>query len=142
MELALLGGGEASALPEVGLSDAATAGLTEGDATLAAEGAPPLIKAGAEGGETAGKGFPQSVRQAALEENPSTCVYSRMETDSPQVDHAIARARGGNTMLINAQTTCPWCNASKGSRGFPVNPPHGYEGAWPPPWWDLFELKP
>ena len=92
---------------------------------------------GAEGGETAGKAFSQGVRRSALDENPSTCVYCRMETDSPQVDHAIARARGGYATLENAQTTCPWCNASKGARDFPGNPP-GYEGGWPPAWWDIF----
>jgi hypothetical protein len=26
-------------------------------------------------------------------------------------------------------------NASKGARQFPVNPPPGYEGDWPPAWW-------
>ena len=77
----------------------------------------------------------QSIRQAALEENPNVCVYSRMETDAPQVDHAISRARGGNATLDNAQTTCPWCNASKGAKDFPVNAPPGYEGGWPPAWW-------
>lgn len=109
---------------------------------IAAEDATPLIKAGSSGGETAGKAFPQSIRQQALEENPSTCVYCHMETDSPQVDHAIPRAQGGNATLENAQTTCGWCNASKGARDFPVNPPPGYEGAWPPEWWGLFGLEP
>lgn len=103
-----------------------------------AEAGFPGIKPGAAGGETAGKAFPGSVRQAALEENPSTCVYCHMETDAPQVDHAIPRVQGGNATLENAQTTCGWCNASKGGRTFPVNPPPGYEGAWPPPWWNIF----
>lgn len=102
-----------------------------------AEAGFPAIKPGAAGGETAGKVFPGSVRQAALEENPSTCVYCHMETDAPQVDHAIPRVQGGNATLENAQTTCGWCNASKGGRTFPVNPPPGYEGAWPPPWWNI-----
>jgi 5-methylcytosine-specific restriction endonuclease McrA len=99
----------------------------------------PAIKAGSAGGETAGKVFPQSVRQAALEENPDTCVYCHMETDSPQVDHAIPRAKGGNATIDNAQTSCGWCNASKGARDFPVNPPPDYEGAWPAPWWNMVE---
>jgi HNH endonuclease len=107
------------------------------ETATAAEDAGPLIKAGAEGGETAGKAFSQGIRQSALDENPSTCVYCRMETNSPQVDHAIPRARGGNATLENAQTTCPWCNASKGARDFPVNPPAGYEGGWPPSWWSI-----
>lgn len=97
----------------------------------------PAIKPGSAGGQTAGQRFPSSVRREALEENPSTCVYCRMETSTPQVDHAISRARGGDATLENAQTTCPWCNASKGARDYPVNPPPGYEGGWPPWWWDL-----
>jgi hypothetical protein len=105
------------------------------DVTLAGDGAAPLIKAGSEGGETAGKAFSQGVRQEVLDENPSTCVYCRMETDRPQVDHAIPRSRGGNATFENGQTTCWWCNASKGARDFPVNPPPGFEGIWPPIWW-------
>jgi 5-methylcytosine-specific restriction endonuclease McrA len=91
---------------------------------------------------TAGKAFSQAVRQQALEENPSTCVYCRMETDAPQMDHAIPRTAGGNATIENAQTTCAWCNASKGASTFPVNPPPTYEGPWPPPWWELFGIGP
>lgn len=105
----------------------------EGAAVLD-EGAP-AIKAGSAGGDSAGMPFSQSVRQEVLDDNPSTCVYCRMETDSPQVDHAIPRAQGGNATVDNGQTTCPWCNASKGARDFPVNPPPGYQGEWPPAWW-------
>ena len=65
-------------------------------------------------------------------------MFCRMQTDSPQVDHAIARANGGNATLDNAQTACPFCNASKGAREFPVNPPPGYEGPFPPPHFDPF----
>lgn len=95
----------------------------------------PGIKAGSAGGETAGKAFHQSVEDAAQAKNPRTYVYCRMETSRPQVDHVVPRARGGNATLDNAQTTCPWCNASKGARDVPVNPPPGFEGAWPPAWW-------
>jgi RHS repeat-associated protein len=95
----------------------------------------PAIKIGSAGGETAGKAFTRSVRAEALEENRATCVYCRMETDAPQVDHVIPKAQGGNATLDNAQTTCPWCNGSKGPRAFPVNPPVGYRGFWPPLWW-------
>jgi RHS repeat-associated protein len=108
-------------------------GLTGAGEVAAKAG--PEIKAGAAGGATAGKAFPQSVREAALDENPSTCVFCRMETESPQLDHAIPRARGGDATLENAQTSCPHCNASKGARDRPVNPPPGYRGPWPPPWW-------
>jgi RHS repeat-associated protein/uncharacterized repeat protein (TIGR01451 family) len=95
----------------------------------------PEIKPGASDGPTAGKPFPDSVRQEVLNDNPDTCVYCRMKTDSPQVDHAVPRAQGGDATVENGQTACPHCNASKGARDFPVTPPDGYEGPWPPPWW-------
>ena len=107
---------------------------TAGAATNAAKVAPE-IKAGMAGGESAGSRFPSGVRAKALDENPSSCVYCQMDTDSPQVDHVIPRSRGGNATLENAQTTCPHCNASKGARDFPLSPPLGYRGSWPPPWW-------
>ena len=98
--------------------------------------AKPLIKAGAVGGETAGKRFPEAIKDAARAENPtSTCVYCQRPGTGTQVDHAIPRANGGNATLDNAQLACPHCNASKGSRDFPVTPPPGYEGPWPPPHW-------
>ncbi|PZR51802.1 hypothetical protein DNL40_14345 [Xylanimonas oleitrophica] len=78
------------------------------------------------------------MKNDVLDDDPNVCVYCRMETDRPQVDHVIPRSRGGNAMLDNAQTTCWWCNASKGARDFPVNPPPGYRGMWPPDWWGLF----
>ena len=93
------------------------------------------IKPGSAGGPTAGKPFSPSVREATLADNPSTCVYCRMETSAPQVDHAIPRVQGGNATIENAQTTCTWCNPSKGGRTVPVNPPPDYVGPWPPPWW-------
>lgn len=127
----------ASASPAVDAQDT-SATSTRSFVATEVEAGFPAIKPGAAGGETAGKAFPGSVRQAALEENPSTCVYCHMETDAPHVDHAIPRVQGGNATLENAQTTCGWCSASKGGRTFPVNPPPGYEGAWPPPWWNTF----
>ena len=93
------------------------------------------IKAGSSGGVTSGLKFPRSVKQEVLRGNPSTCVYCRMETKNPQIDHAIPRSRGGNATLDNGQTTCQHCNGSKNSRDFPVNPPPGYRGEWPPLWW-------
>lgn len=87
------------------------------------------------GGATAGKRFPRSVKDETLADNPGTCVYCRMETNQPQVDHSIPMSRGGNATLDNAQTTCWWCNASKGARDFPMNPPPGFRGFWPPRWW-------
>ncbi len=105
------------------------------EAAAALDEGAPAIKAGSAGGDSAGMPFSQSVRQQVLDDNPSTCVYCRMQTDSPQVDHAIPRAQGGNATVENGQTTCPWCNGSKGPRDYPVNPPSGYEGDWPPAWW-------
>ncbi len=94
--------------------------------------AAPAIKVGAAGGVTAGKRFPEAIRDAAKSENPlSICVFCRREGVATQVDHAIPKARGGNATLENAQLACPHCNASKGARDFPVNPPPGYRGEWP-----------
>ncbi|MGU9828670.1 HNH endonuclease [Pseudomonas sp. LF242] len=62
-------------------------------------------------------------------------MYCRKEGTGTQVDHAIPKARGGDATLENAQMACPHCNASKGARDFPVNPPPGYRGEWPPSHW-------
>jgi len=108
---------------------------TSGDfAGIFQEGAP-LIKTGTSGGPTAGKNFPESVRQAAFDENPSkTCVFCRQPGIGTQVDHAIPRSLGGDATLDNAQLACPHCNASKGAGTFPKTPPAGYRGPWPPTW--------
>ncbi len=119
----------------VGIGKLTGIGAATDEAAAASEES--AIKAGSAGGETAGKPFPNAIRQAALEENPDTCVYCQMSTEAPQVDHAIPRALGGDATLENAQTTCAWCNASKGARAFPVNPPPGFEGPWPPSWWGI-----
>jgi len=96
----------------------------------------PQIKPGSEGGPTAGRRFPESVRKEAFANDPTrTCVYCGHPGTGTQVDHAIPMSRGGNATIENAQLTCPWCNNSKGALDFPVNPPPGYEGPWPPPWW-------
>ena len=96
----------------------------------------PLIKAGSAGGETAGRRFPEAVKDAAKTENPTaTCVYCQMKGTGTQVDHAIPRARGGNATLENAQLACQHCNASKGAGDFPKTPPAGYVGPWPPTHW-------
>lgn len=108
-----------------------------GEIAPIAKEALPAIKAGSAGGETAGKVFSQAVKDAAHAENPgSVCVYCRMEGTGTQVDHAIPKARGGNATVDNAQLACPHCNASKGARDVPVNPPPGYRGEWPPPHWN------
>lgn len=127
-----LGRGAWGAAKGVGALARATRG-----ASHAAKGADDVarIKPGSAGGPTGGKRFPQEVRERALDENPFTCVFCRMPTRRPQVDHAIPRSRGGNATIDNAQTACPHCNPSKGARDFPVNPPPDYRGPWPPPWW-------
>jgi hypothetical protein len=107
-----------------------------GRAAAVADDAVPLIKAGSAGGETAGKSFSQAIKDAAKAENPlNICVYCRREGVATQVDHSIPKSRGGNATLDNAQLACPHCNASKGARDFPVNPPPGYRGEWPPAHW-------
>jgi RHS repeat-associated protein len=66
--------GGVSMLSQSGRSFVQTAGVA--DDVFAAQGAVPGIKAGAAGGETAGKAFPQAVKDAANAENPlKVCVY-------------------------------------------------------------------
>jgi filamentous hemagglutinin len=97
---------------------------------------PPTIKPGAAGGPTTGKPFPESVRQQAFDEDPTqTCVWCGIPGIGTQVDHAIPMSLGGNATIDNAQLACHHCNASRGARAFPLTPPDGYRGAWPPPWW-------
>lgn len=123
------------ALDPFGGEEVDAAWVAERVAEEGAEDALSALGEGAADGDATGKVFPSSRRQAALDENPNTCVYCRIHTDSPQVDHIVPRARGGNATVENAQTTCPWCNTSKGARDHPVNPPPGYAGPWPPPCW-------
>jgi len=97
----------------------------------------PQIKVGSAGGPTAGKAFPASVKEAAKAENPNgTCVFCRVQGAGTTVDHAIPKSAGGNATLDNAQLACPHCNSSKGANPFPLTPPAGYVGQWPPPWWN------
>lgn len=115
--------------------DAARAGAGVVAAKVRGAPKPSPIKPGASGGPTAGKDFSKAVKDQAKKENASgKCVYCR-QNPATQVDHAIAKARGGNATLENAQGTCPHCNASKGSRDYPVNPPPNYRGPWPPSHW-------
>jgi 5-methylcytosine-specific restriction endonuclease McrA len=110
--------------------------VAKGVPELAAGDTAPLIKVGSSGGATAGKAFPQAVKDAAFAENPGlVCVYCRLAGNGSQVDHVIARSRRWNATIENAQVTCDWCNPSKGVGVAPKNPPPQYEGPWPPPWW-------
>jgi len=105
-------------------------------ADVAKEVLAPAIKAGSSGGATAGKAFPEAVKEMARAENPGKiCVYCSMKGTATQVDHAVPRARGGNATIENAQMTCPHCNQSKGAGDFPKSPPPGYTGNWPPEHW-------
>jgi hypothetical protein len=98
---------------------------------------PPPIKPGAVDGPLAGEAFSESVREQAFKENPQKiCVYCRQPGTATQVDHAIPKSLGGNATLDNAQLACPHCNQSKGNRLFPLTPPPGYLGPWPPSWWE------
>ncbi len=97
-------------------------------------GAPPL-RPGSRDGGSAGKRFSRATRAATLTANPDTCVYCRLKTSTPHVDHIIPRSTGGDATPANAQTTCPHCNLSKGARKFPVTPPSQYNGPWPPSHW-------
>jgi RHS repeat-associated protein len=93
------------------------------------------LKPGSTKGNKTGYGFPDSVRNQHLQDEPTqTCVYCGREGNGTQLDHIIPRARGGDDTLENAQWTCPHCNQSKGSGSFPKTPPPEYEGPWPR-WW-------
>lgn len=71
------------------------AGLHKAFSNDVSENSYPPIKPGSSGGETAGRRFPESVRQQAFEENPGRiCVYCRRPGVATQVDHSIPRVRG------------------------------------------------
>jgi RHS repeat-associated protein len=78
-------------------------------------------KVGVAGGPGAGKTFSLSVKNAARSES-SQCVFCGAETTreagplQSNVDHAVARSRGGTNTLENAQNTCRTCNLKKGTK--------------------------
>jgi RHS repeat-associated protein len=75
-------------------------------------------KLGSSGGPGAGARFSESTKAAARAESPN-CVFCKAETTSTRgplqsnIDHVIARSRGGNNSLANAQNTCRTCNLQK-----------------------------
>jgi RHS repeat-associated protein len=105
----------------------------------------PRLQSGSAGGPTAYMRFSSNVRLQALAQNMEDaqaaglgdvnyCVYCRMITDDPEVDHIVPRTQGGDAAIDNAQVTCGHCNASKGAQMIPLTPPAGYVGPWPPEW--------
>jgi RHS repeat-associated protein len=100
----------------------------------------PVMKPGSAGGPTAGQDFPTAVKKQALKQNPNVCVYCRMTTKRPQVDHIIPKKLGGDATIENAQTVCARCNKSKLNGLYPRTPSSWYQGPWPPPWWDYYGM--
>lgn len=57
------------------------------------------------------------IRAAFLAANPEICAYCGTTTaDKWQVDHIIARARGGTHRWDNLAVSCAPCNQAKGAR--------------------------
>ena len=136
METAELPGGGGGSGTNSGLSEFDEIWFLNGAANLGNVGGPILIKPGSKGGSTAGKRFTPRDRREQLKEDPSkTCVYCGREGEGTTLDHVIPRRDGGNREPQNREWSCPHCNSSKGAGERPVNPPPGYEGPWPPPWW-------
>ena len=83
-------------------------------------------KIGSSGGPGAGKRFPDSIKDAARSESGNKCVFCGKETtrtpgpNQSNIDHAQAKARGGNNTIENAQNTCRTCNLDKGTKSTTV----------------------
>lgn len=77
-------------------------------------------KPGVSGGDGAGKGFSDKVKEQAKNESGDTCVFCGTKTtDEPgstrsEIDHTIPKSRGGSNTIDNAQNTCRTCNRQKG----------------------------
>lgn len=86
-------------------------------------GAPPP-KPGSQGGPGAGKGFPDSVKNAERAASNNSCRFCGVRTNTraksnprkSNIDHAIPKSRGGNNTIRNAQNTCRTCNLRKGKK--------------------------
>jgi RHS repeat-associated protein len=78
-------------------------------------------KVGSAGGPGARARFSNATKIAAREES-QTCVFCGVGTTrSPgprqsNIDHAIAKSRGGNNLPDNAQNTCRTCNLQKNTQ--------------------------
>ena len=79
-------------------------------------------KIGSSGGPGAGKRFAENVKDTTRSESGNKCVFCGKETtrspgsNQSNIDHAQAKARGGNNTLENAQNTCRTCNLDKGTK--------------------------
>lgn len=76
-------------------------------------------KRGSAGGPGTGKKFDDKTKEAARAQSDNKCVFCQTETtrtpgpNQSNIDHAIAKARGGNNTLENAQNACRTCNLKK-----------------------------
>lgn len=83
-------------------------------------GKPGGPKRGSAGGPGEGKTFADSVRDKAETQAGSKCVFCGKKTtrkpgpSQRNTDHAIAKSKGGNSTLKNAQNACRTCNLKKG----------------------------
>lgn len=79
-------------------------------------------KVGSAGGNGAGKGFSDKVKDQARQESNDTCVFCGTKTTQQpgptrsEIDHSIPKSRNGNNTLDNAQNTCRTCNRQKGAK--------------------------
>lgn len=94
---------------------------------------------------TSGKAFTPKGKEDAYKKNPEKiCVFCRLSpkqthNGKTQVDHAVAKSKGGDNTPENAQIACQRCNASKGNGAYPKTPPPNFEKffpneTWPPSW--------
>ena len=79
-------------------------------------------KPGSSNPQSAGKRFPESVKEQARQESGGRCVFCGTETTAKpgpsrsEIDHSIPKVRGGDNSVKNAQNTCRTCNRQKGAR--------------------------
>ena len=79
-------------------------------------------KTGSTGGQGAGKGFSEKVKEQARQESNNTCVFCGKKTtkepgpNKSEIDHAVPKSRDGNNTSENAQNTCRTCNRKKGTK--------------------------
>ncbi|MCU1279529.1 MAG: hypothetical protein JWM53_3075, partial [bacterium] len=109
--------GEAVVVRE--LAPGAAAAKDASGSALPKLGEPGGPKIGSAGGPGAGKRFADPTKNAAEAEAKGRCVFcgeKTTRTPGPlqrNTDHAIAKSRGGNNTLENAENTCRTCNLDK-----------------------------